>query len=310
MTTIEFQNTSLWYGEVIALNEVSFKFTPGITGLVGSNGAGKTSSIKLAASLLKPTLGRVTVNGEPIWQNMEYLKRMGYAPEIDRQYSWLTGRQFLKWLGRIQGMSGKTLDDQIAVVLEHMGMTHAADRKIEGYSRGMRQRIKVGQALLNEKGTPEVLLVDEPMSGTDPIGRNILADLFKDLAQDEGVTIVVSSHVLHELERISDRVIVLESGKLVAEGTVPDVRKALSRIPQRIKITTNKPKILATKIADHVIGLKITSDGCIAEVANRRDFTEYLVDLTSNSDIDIFEMKPLDEDLTSVFKLIKSRNIQ
>ncbi|MHA2504344.1 MAG: ABC transporter ATP-binding protein, partial [Candidatus Kariarchaeaceae archaeon] len=200
MNTITFDKTSLWYDEVIALNEVSFSIRPGITGMVGSNGAGKTSSIKLAASLLRPTIGTVTVDGEDIWQNMSYLKRMGYSPEIDRQFGFMTGRKFLDLAGRLHSIPTRQRKKKIDDILEKVGMTHAADRRIDGYSRGMRQRIKVGQSLVHD---PQILLADEPLSGTDPIGRNIMIRLFDELIKDEDSTIVVSSHVLHELERIS-----------------------------------------------------------------------------------------------------------
>ena len=304
MSKIEFNHTSLWYDEVIALNEVTFDFRPGITGLVGSNGAGKTSSIKLAAGLLKPTLGTITVDGESIWHNYEYYKRMGYSPEIDRQFSFMTGRQFLDWAGRFHSIPLRERKKRVGKILKEVGMTHAADRKIEGYSRGMRQRIKVAQSLINE---PRVLLSDEPLSGTDPIGRNIMIDLFKTLALDEGVTIVVSSHVLHELERISDRVIVLESGKLVAEGKVSDVRVALSKIPQKLRISTNNAQELAKHIVQLVKGMDIVDDTeLIVQVANRREFAEKLVDMVESTNIVINELAVLDEDLTSVFKLIKN----
>lgn len=308
MNKIEFRNASLWYDEVIALNEVTFEFKSGITGLVGSNGAGKTSSIKLAASLLKPTLGEVLINGEDVWQNYEYMKNMGYSPELDRQFNWLTGRKFLSWNARMFGIPYEKAKQKVDEILKVVGMTHAADREIEGYSRGMRQRIKVGQALIND---PEILLVDEPMSGTDPIGRNILAKVFNELAHEKEVTLVVSSHVLHELERISDRIIVLESGKLIAEGPVADVRSALSRVPHKVKITSNNSKELAQNIIEHVKGMKyLNNQEIVVEVSNRELFSKKLIDIADKHDIKIFEMTPQDENLMSVFKLLKHRSSQ
>ena len=300
---IKFDKVSKWFGEVIALNEVSFEVNSSITGLVGTNGAGKTTCIKLATSLIKPTLGRVTVDGEDIWHNQDYLKKMGFSPEADSLFGWMTGRQFLRWNCRFHGISPSASKKRVDEVLTIVGMNHAADRKIQGYSRGMRQRIKVGQALLNE---PKVLFLDEPMAGTDPVGRGLIADVIKDLAKD-GTNVIVSSHVLHELERIIDQMVVLESGKLVAEGTIPGVRSALSRIPHQIRIRSDNSQKLGKAIMDHVKGVKLEDDyNLVAEIQNRMDFNEELIKLTTNSDIKIYEIYPLDEDLTTLYNLLKN----
>ncbi len=302
MVVIEYKKASRWFGEVIALNEVDFKINPGITGLVGSNGAGKTSTIKLGTSLIKPTLGRVTVDGEDIWQNLDYLKITGYSPEVDRLFYWLSGRKFLRWMSRFYSMPKKYAEKRVEEVLKLMGMTHAADRLISTYSRGMRQRIKVGQALLNE---PSVLFLDEPMSGTDALGRIILADIIRDLGK-EGLTIVVSSHVLHELERIVDRIIVLEKGKLVAEGTIAGVRDALAQIPHSISINTNKPKELAKKIINMTEAIRFKNNLIIAEIKDRNTFYKQLVDIQQKEDIIIKEIYPIDQDLTSLYNMLKT----
>lgn len=300
---IKFDKVSKWFGEVIALNEVSFEFSNGITGLVGTNGAGKTTCIKLATSLIKPTLGRVTVDGEDIWTNQTYLKEMGFSPEADSLFLWMTGRQFLRWNCRFHGISPSASKKRVDKVLTIVGMNHAADRKIQGYSRGMRQRIKVGQALLNN---PKVLFLDEPMAGTDPIGRGLISDVIKDLARD-GTNVIVSSHVLHELERIIDQMVVLESGKLVAEGTIPGIRSALSRIPHRIRIRSNDSKKLGKIVMDHVKGVQFEDDAnLIVEIDNRMKFNEVLINLTKASDIRIYEFYPLDEDLTTLYNLLKN----
>ncbi|MHA2253138.1 MAG: ABC transporter ATP-binding protein [Candidatus Kariarchaeaceae archaeon] len=302
---IEFTNASFWYGEVIALNEVSFEFSPGITGLVGSNGAGKTTSIKLIASLLKPNIGTVTINGEDIWQNYDFMREMGYAPEVDKLYGWMTGRKFLQWSSKLYGLNTQIAKKKTQEILEEIGMTHAADRPIDGYSRGMRQRIKFGQAMLHD---PTYLLVDEPMSGTDPIGRNILANLFTRLVKEQGITIIVSSHVLHELEKISDRIIMLEKGKLVAEGTVVGVRKALSKIPHKVKITCSDSGMMAESIASKVLGLQIIDPKCvIVEVKNREQLYYDLNEISMNRHIQIHEFTPLDEDLNTIFNILRTK---
>ncbi len=300
---IKFDKVSKWFGEVIALNEVSFEFSNAITGLVGTNGAGKTTCIKLATSLIKPTLGNVTVDGDDIWHNQEFLKQMGFSPEADSLFLWMTGRQFLRWNCRFHGISSSASKKRVDEVLSIVGMNHAADRKIQGYSRGMRQRIKVGQALLNE---PKVLFLDEPMAGTDPVGRGLVSDVIRDLAK-EGTNVIVSSHVLHELERIVDKIVVLESGKLVAEGTIPGVRSALSRIPHRIRIRSNDSKKLGKMITDHVKGIQFEDDSnLVAEIKDRMNFNKELINLSKSTDIKIYEIYPLDEDLTTLYNLLKN----
>ncbi len=300
---IKFDRVSKWFGEVIALNEVSFEFSNAITGLVGTNGAGKTTCIKLATSLIKPTLGRVTVDGDDIWNNQTYLKQMGFSPEADSLFTWMTGRQFMRWNCRFHAIPPSESKKRVEEVLSIVGMNHAADRKIQGYSRGMRQRIKVGQALLNQ---PKVLFLDEPMAGTDPVGRGLISDVIRDLAKD-GTNVIVSSHVLHELERIIDKIVVLESGKLVAEGTIPGVRSALSRIPHRIRIRSNNSKKLGKMITDHVKGVKFEDDtNLVAEIQDRMNFNEELIKLSKSADIEIYEIYPLDEDLTTLYNLLKN----
>ena len=183
---------------------------------------------------------------------------------------------------------------------------HAADRKISEYSRGMRQRIKIGQSLIHN---PSIIFADEPLSGTDPIGRKLMIDLFHNLSKDDKMTIVVSSHVLHELERISEKIIFLESGKLVAEGKVKDVRYALQNVPQKIKIISDNSKDVAKSITELVKSIEIIDpQSLVVEVTNRSEFTAEFSSIISNNKLNIFEYEVLDEDLTSVFKLIKNKN--
>ena len=220
MGQIDFINASLWYGEVIALNEVSFKITPGITGLVGSNGAGKTSSIKLATSLLKPTLGEVNFNGDPVWQNYEYLRQLGYSPEIDRQFNFMTGRKFLEFAGKLHKLSNQDNQNSVNDILKIIGMRHAADRKISEYSRGMRQRIILARAFALE---PDLLIADEPTTALDVTIQAQVLEIIKNLREQYGMSLMLITHDLGVVAEITERVHVFYGGNVVESGLTKEV---------------------------------------------------------------------------------------
>ncbi len=306
MTGISFDSVSKFYGEVVGLNDVTFSIPKGITGLVGSNGAGKTTTLKMCVALLKPDLGTVTVNDEPIWGNLGYLSRIGYATEKDKLYNWMTGEEFLDWNGKFYQMEPKELETRKMEILELMNLREAKDRRIAGYSRGMRQRIKIGQALLNN---PDIIFVDEPMSGTDPLGRYTIAETFRRLQKEEGKSIILSSHVLHELERLSSWVLVLENGKLVAEGTIHGIRLALSDIPQHLVISSPNISQLVSFIVSEVDELKRVDENKIeVAVRKRRNFEKMLLDLQQEKSIEITEFYSVDGDLSSIYQLLKKRD--
>ena len=306
MTGIEFTHVSKFYGEVLGLNDVSFRIPKGITGLVGSNGAGKSTTLKLCVALLYPNLGGVTIDGQEIWGNLDYLSKIGYATEKDKLYLWMTGREFLEWNGKMFGLAGNDLNKKVNEVLKLMGMISAADRKIAGYSRGMRQRIKIGQTLLND---PEIIFVDEPMSGTDPLGRYAIAEVFKSLFRERGTSVILSSHVLHELERISTSMLILENGKLVAEGSLLEIRKALSKIPQRLILRTNDNRKAEQLLVNEVNEIKkISSSHLEISVSNRLEFEELLMDIQKDHNLQVLELYPVDSDLNAIYRLLKTGN--
>ncbi len=301
---IKFNNVSKFYGEIIGLNEVSFSFNKGIIGLVGTNGAGKSTTIKLCTSLIKEDIGTVTVNGEEIWLNYDYLSKMGYAAEKDRQFNWMSGREFLEWNGKMFNLDSQTLTKRIKSILDLVGLKDAADRKIQGYSRGMRQRIKIGQTLLND---PEIIFVDEPMSGTDPLGRIMIADTFTRLYKDLGATIVLSSHVLHELERLSTSLIIIDQGKLVAKGSSEQIREKLSGFPRKFRIHCDNSREVLKSLVDLVIDITIKSDG-VLDITTKKfyDVENQLLQIQKSGVSTIFEFYPLDSDLNSVYSLLKA----
>src|SRR5437868_7003516 len=209
-----FEHVSKWYGPVIGVNQVTLELRPGITGLVGSNGAGKSTLLRLAAGQLRPDLGTVTVCGHDAW-GAEARRHVGYCPDVETFYEEMSGRQFIEAMARLCGYPGIEARRRTEKVLEIVGMADRATRRLRGYSKGMRQRIKLAQALVHD---PELLLLDEPLSGIDPIGRREFISMLLHLA-GQGKCLLVSSHELEELEKLTDRVAIVARGRIAAVGT-------------------------------------------------------------------------------------------
>lgn len=238
---IEAREVSKWFGEVVAVNNLSLTLNPGITGLLGPNGAGKSTFIKLALGLYAPSRGTIRVFGEAPRNNPSVLRRIGYCPETDYFFENATGFEFVYWLNRYWGMPKKQAQEnaEAACVLTHM-----ADRMydpIDTYSKGMRQRIKIAQALAL---VPELLFLDEPMNGLDPKGRDEMYALIQALVES-GMTVLISSHILYEIERITDNVVLIYRGTLLAQGRVQDIRELIDRHPHAIRVETKEPRRLA-----------------------------------------------------------------
>jgi ABC-2 type transport system ATP-binding protein len=226
---------SKWYGPVIGVNQVTLELRSGITGLVGANGAGKTTLMRLITGHLRPDLGRVTIRGIDSWSSRA--KRLvGYCPEVDAFYEEMSGRQFVEALARLCGFPGKVARQRTEEALARVGMADRADRKLRGYSKGMRQRIKLAQALLND---PPLLVLDEPLSGIDPVGRAESVALFRELAE-QGKCLLISSHELEELEKLTDHVAIMARGRIAAIDTVGRIRDRLADHPLTVRIDLRK----------------------------------------------------------------------
>ncbi|HKM52399.1 MAG TPA: ABC transporter ATP-binding protein, partial [Isosphaeraceae bacterium] len=208
--TIEFQSVSKWYGHVIGLNHLTLLLAPGVTGLLGPNGAGKSTLLQLATGQLRPSQGEVRVLGHRPWNNAALYRLVGLCPEQDAFFEWMSGREFLTSCALLGGLGRKGSRRAAERVLDQIGMTEHADRSVRGYSKGMRQRIKLAQALIHD---PELVLLDEPLSGIDPIGRRESLELFLQLA-DRGKCLLVSSHELEELEKLTDHVAIMAHGRV------------------------------------------------------------------------------------------------
>ena len=238
---VQTENVSKWYGEVMGVNDVTLTIHPGITGLLGPNGAGKTSLIKLMTGQLKPNQGEVKVLNQPVWNNADLTRRVGYCPDIELAYQFMSGFAFLTFFATLSGYDKAEVEDRSLQVLKTVDMLQAKDRPIASYSKGMRQRIKLAQALVHD---PELLFLDEPLTGLDPNGRRHVISLLKALA-DKGISIVVSSHILYEIEALTETILLIHQGRILAEGTISDIRELIDEHPHKVYLSTDEPRRLA-----------------------------------------------------------------
>jgi ABC-2 type transport system ATP-binding protein len=302
---IDFARASRWYGPVIALNDVTTTLGPGVTGLLGPNGAGKSTFLKLAAGQLAPSQGEVRVLGQPAWGSPELFHRIGVCPEADAFWEGLTGLQFLTALLRLTGYDDAECRHRADAALEQVALTEARDRKIGGYSKGMRQRIKMAQALAHD---PQVLLLDEPVSGMDPVNRRRIVDLVKRLGR-EGRTVLVSSHILHEVEAMTRRVLLIHNGRILAEGDVREIRDLMDEHPHTVALRARDPRALARAVvgSPHVLSLTFGADGEWVTVQTARPDDFYSSVVEAAVEAGVTEMYSPDENLESVFRYLVAR---
>lgn len=302
---IQLDHASKWYGQVIGLNDVSCRIGSGITALLGPNGAGKSTLLKLVTGQLKPTTGVVTMFGEKPFANPSVFRRLGYCPEIENSYDDMTGREFVTMLGAMGGIPGGTLKGRAAESIEKVGMTQNADRKIGGYSKGMRQRIKIAQGIIHD---PDVLILDEPLNGLDPVGRREMTTLFHELAE-KGKGVVVSSHILYEVEQMTKDILLIHHGRLLAQGDVYHIRSLIDKHPHRISITTDRGRDLAKRLLDlpYVLSVKL-EDGRVPrieiETREPENFYTQFPEIVINSGYQIDAFDSPDNNLESVFKYL------
>ena len=301
---IQLDHVSRWYGQVIGLNDVSCQVGPGITALLGMNGAGKSTLIRLVTGQIQPTTGSISVFGHQPFANPEVFKVLGYCPEIDNFYEHRSGRWFVQHLARLNGFSAAEAKSRTQQVLERVGMADRADRKIAGYSKGMRQRIKLAQAILHE---PKVILLDEPLNGLDPVGRREFIDLLGALSQ-EGKTILVSSHILFEVEQMTRSILLLNRGRLLAAGDLSAIRELIDKYPHRVRIETPVPREVATHLVrlPYVINVQFDPRGNALELQTREpgQFYDYLPQLVIDEGLQIDGFSSPDNNLESIFRYL------
>jgi len=297
---LELKHVTRWYGDVLALDGVDLRIGPGVTGLLGPNGAGKSTLIRLLVGLAAPDDGEVLLDGRPIRNDVATLARIGYVPDGEGLHEELSARRFLQQQALLRGFTAQSAALRVDQCLRRVGLHDAADARAGSYSKGMRQRMKLAAALLHD---PDLLVLDEPLNGLDPVMRRGFIRVIRELG-DEGVTVLVSSHVLHEVERMTDQVVLLHHGQVLAEGAVGHIRDLLEAQARRIRVTTPDPRGLARRLLEHqnlLTALELAADALVLETL-RPDRTCALVqELAAAGAIDVTGLEPLDDDLDAVF---------
>ena len=297
---------SKWYGQVIGLNDVTVAVPSGITGLLGPNGAGKSTFMKLITGQLKPSKGSVTVLGEPIWRNPSAYFRLGFCPEQDRFYERMSGREWVTALVSLNGVSETVAKEMTARAIDIVGLGDVADKKIAAYSKGMRQRIKLAQALVHD---PELLILDEPLSGMDPIVRRKTIRLIKEWAR-AGKSIIVSSHILHEIESMTSNILLINQGRILAEGNVHQIRDLIDEHPHTVFIRAERTRELAREFLadDQVLSLRFEDGGVVVQTGRPDLFYSHVTELAASEAFGaIHEVTSPDDNLQAVFQyLVKS----
>ena len=297
------EHLSKWYGQVSGLNDVTVTVPPGITGLLGPNGAGKSTFMKLVTGQLKPSKGTVKILGEPIWGNPALYHRIGFCPEQDAFYDRMTG---LAWVTALVTLNGLEPDAAAAAArraIEAVDLLDAADKKIGAYSKGMRQRIKMAQALAHD---PEVLILDEPLSGMDPLMRRRTIRLIRDWGRS-GKSVLVSSHILHEIESMTSNILLINNGRILAEGNVHQIRELIDTHPHSVFIRAEDPKALARAllVEDGVISMRFEPGAMVVETARPDAFYARLTDMAASGEAGVIdEVTSPDDNLQAVFKYL------
>ena len=303
MSRLTLAAVSRWYGNVVAVNDVSFEVGPGITGLLGPNGAGKTTLLHMMAGFLAPSAGAVRLDDTPTWRHPELYRRIGFVPEREAVHAFLTGRQFVEASARLQGLTDARAAADWAI--DMVDLQAAAGRAIGGYSKGMRQRVKVAAALVHD---PSTLILDEPFNGMDPRQRLHMMDLLRRMAR-EGRTILFSSHILEEVERLSDRVLVVVAGRLAASGDFRRIRRLMTDRPHRFTIRSTDDRALARELlATQSVERVDLRDGLLSvNVGDYGELTRAVAPAAQRAGVSILELRPADESLESVFSYLVRR---
>jgi len=305
---IVFEDVSKFYGEILGVNRVNLSIAPGITSLVGPNGSGKTTLMNLMTGLLKPTRGRISVLGTSPDSPQELFRKVGYCAQFDSFPRGATGREFIEFYLRTHGGTKRAVENLTYQALERVSMLEAADRKVAGYSKGMRQRIRLAQSIAHN---PAVLILDEPLNGLDPMARAEIIRLFRQLAA-EGLYLIISSHILHEVDMMSDSVVLLNNGYVVAEGNVHGVRDEIEEHPIQILIRCDRPQALAARVFEQdggaVVEARLHDDrqGLFVKTKRPDDFYLLLNRVVLDGDLKIESVAPADDDLSAVYQYLIS----
>ncbi len=303
---IVFEGVSKFYGEILGVNRVNLSIAPGITSLVGPNGSGKTTLMNLMTGLLRPTRGTISVLGIPPDDPEKLFRKVGYCSQFDSFPRGVTGREFVEFYLGVRGHARGEVRALTRAALERVAMVDAAERKVAGYSKGMRQRIRLAQAIAHN---PSVLILDEPLNGLDPMARAEIIRLFQSLAA-EGLYLVISSHILHEVDMMSDSVVLMHNGYVVAEGDVHGVRDEIEEHPMQVLVRCDRPQVLAARLFEHehTVEARIHDDrrGLFVKTRRPDDFYLLLNRLVTEHNLQVESVAPADDDLNAVYQYLIS----
>ncbi|MBI2767178.1 MAG: ABC transporter ATP-binding protein [Chloroflexi bacterium] len=300
---IEVTNVSKWYGNVVAVNDITFALGPGVTGLLGPNGAGKSTLLHMMSGFLKPSSGSVRVLGASAWQHPDMYRSVGLVPEREAVYRFLSGWEFVLLSAKLQGLKDPEAAARRAI--HEVDMESAQHRATGGYSKGMKQRVKVAAAIVHE---PQVLVLDEPFNGADPRQRLHLMDMLREMAAN-GRTIVFSSHILEEVERLAERVLVVVAGRLAASGDFREIRRLMTDRPHTFTVRSSDNRRLASAlVADpSVFGVELGDGRVTVRTSEFLAFAQAVARVARTADVSLFELLPTDESLESVFSYLVQR---
>ncbi|MBK9030374.1 MAG: ABC transporter ATP-binding protein [Myxococcales bacterium] len=295
---------SKWYGAVLGVNDISWSLSGGVVGLLGPNGAGKSTLMKLAAGLIRPSRGTIEVFGQAPASSPDVRRRIGYSPEHESSYDDLTGREFVSFFAHIAGVPLHQANDAAVAALETMGMLGAMDRPIGGYSKGMRQRTKLAATIAHG---PELLILDEPLTGVDPIARTEIIDRIRRFAAD-GKTVIVSSHVLFEIEALTQTILVIYRGQILADGDVHTIRRLIDHRPHRIRIVSTQPRALAAALAGaaHVTKVEVEGDTILVDTNDPDRCYDQINATVVDHQLPVSELTSPDNNLGAVFDYLTS----
>jgi ABC-2 type transport system ATP-binding protein len=301
---IELNHMSRWYGQVIGVNDVTCTIGTGITALLGMNGAGKSTLMRLITGQLRPTTGEIKVFGQDPFANPDVFRRVGYCPEVESFFEHMSGREFVQYMARLSGYSSAESKTRAEKVIEEVGMADRAHKRIQGYSKGMRQRIKLAQAMVHD---PEIILLDEPLNGLDPVGRHEFLTVLGNFA-NQGKTIIVSSHILYEVEQMTRSLLLLHRGRLLATGDLNVIRDLIDKYPHKVRIETPQPRQIAAQLMAmaNVVSANVDEVGGLVnlEVRDPKVFYDALAKLVVEHQMPILSFTSPDNNLESVFQYL------
>ncbi|MBA2306423.1 MAG: ABC transporter ATP-binding protein [Acidobacteria bacterium] len=297
------EKVSKWYGQVIGLNDVSVAVPPGITGLLGPNGAGKSTFMKLITGQLAPNKGSIKVLGEPIWRNPHLYYQIGFCPEQDAFYERMTGLEWVTALVRLNGLGEKEANEAAIRALTVVDLMEAANKKIGAYSKGMRQRVKLAQSIVHD---PQLLILDEPLAGMDPIARRKTIRMIREWARN-GKSIIVSSHILHEIESMTANILLINNGRILAEGDVHAIRDLIDEHPHTVYVRADNPRGLARDFIDRtdVRSMRFEEGAVVVETGKPDAFYTRVTELAASGEYGtIEEVTSPDDNLQAVFQYL------